>query len=261
MNHNDFVGHEPCPKCGSKDNLARYSDGHAFCFGCGHMENGIAKGSVKPAEGTIRHTLGLPVQVETRPGLATQIPDTPKGRVWLPRDAKKELPSHCLNWLGSYGITREEIIANDMQYSEYWNQLIFPLYEDEILIGYQGRNFDKHYPKYYNSGDFKDVLHVLGLTPGEDRGILLVEDMVSAIKCSRHIPTMPLFGSRIASDTLMRLKRLTNTLLFWLDPDKTKDQLVFADIARSFGIKVKVITTNKDPKDFLDADIKHQIVL
>jgi len=32
----DFVGHEPCPACGSKDNLARYSDGSAYCFGCSH---------------------------------------------------------------------------------------------------------------------------------------------------------------------------------------------------------------------------------
>lgn len=37
-----FVRHEPCPACGSKDNLARYSDGHAVCFsgGCNHYERG-----------------------------------------------------------------------------------------------------------------------------------------------------------------------------------------------------------------------------
>ena len=37
-----FVKHEPCPKCGSKDNLARYSDGHAVCFsvGCNYYEHG-----------------------------------------------------------------------------------------------------------------------------------------------------------------------------------------------------------------------------
>ena len=37
-----FVRHEPCPACGSKDNLARYSDGHAVCFtgGCSHYERG-----------------------------------------------------------------------------------------------------------------------------------------------------------------------------------------------------------------------------
>ena len=37
-NENHFVGHEPCPSCGSKDNLARYSDGHAYCFGCSYRE-------------------------------------------------------------------------------------------------------------------------------------------------------------------------------------------------------------------------------
>ena len=29
-----YVKKSPCPECGSKDNLAVYSDGHAFCFGC-----------------------------------------------------------------------------------------------------------------------------------------------------------------------------------------------------------------------------------
>lgn len=34
----EFVQHEPCPSCGSKDNLARYSDGHGYCFGCKYYE-------------------------------------------------------------------------------------------------------------------------------------------------------------------------------------------------------------------------------
>lgn len=35
-----LIRHEPCPECGSRDNLARYSDGHGYCFGCGHWEPG-----------------------------------------------------------------------------------------------------------------------------------------------------------------------------------------------------------------------------
>ena len=34
----NFIRHEPCPACGSKDNLAVYDD-HKFCFGCGHYES------------------------------------------------------------------------------------------------------------------------------------------------------------------------------------------------------------------------------
>lgn len=35
-----LIAKEPCPSCGSGDNLARYSDGHAYCFGhgCSHWE-------------------------------------------------------------------------------------------------------------------------------------------------------------------------------------------------------------------------------
>lgn len=32
------IRHEPCPACGSRDNLGRFSDGHAWCFGCGYYE-------------------------------------------------------------------------------------------------------------------------------------------------------------------------------------------------------------------------------
>ncbi len=33
-----FKQHEPCPNCGSADNLARYHDGSAWCFGCHYRE-------------------------------------------------------------------------------------------------------------------------------------------------------------------------------------------------------------------------------
>ena len=38
--NSEFITHEPCPICNSRDNLARYSDGHGYCFGCGHYEKG-----------------------------------------------------------------------------------------------------------------------------------------------------------------------------------------------------------------------------
>jgi len=48
VSDSEFVGHEPCPACGSKDNLARYSDGHGYCFGCEYYE---------PADGEERHAV------------------------------------------------------------------------------------------------------------------------------------------------------------------------------------------------------------
>lgn len=57
----EFVHKEPCPKCGSRDNLARYSDGHAFCFttGCNHYEKGDGLEGVVPAQTTSRKSKEL----------------------------------------------------------------------------------------------------------------------------------------------------------------------------------------------------------
>lgn len=33
-----FLWRESCPECGSRDNVARYDDGHAYCFGCDFYE-------------------------------------------------------------------------------------------------------------------------------------------------------------------------------------------------------------------------------
>ena len=46
------LNHEPCPACGSRDNLGRYSDGHGFCFGCGHYEKGWEKNKTHTAAAT-----------------------------------------------------------------------------------------------------------------------------------------------------------------------------------------------------------------
>ena len=42
-NNSEFVRHEPCPSCNSRDNLARYSDGHAYCFGCEYREPAVGE--------------------------------------------------------------------------------------------------------------------------------------------------------------------------------------------------------------------------
>ena len=51
---------EPCPKCGSKDNLVRYADGHAHCFsqGCDHWEPSGSESAGEPREGMEEHGSG-----------------------------------------------------------------------------------------------------------------------------------------------------------------------------------------------------------
>jgi twinkle protein len=51
-----FVRKESCPSCGSRDNLARYSDGHGWCFGCGYRERGEGEIEIKQ-EGRVKNLL------------------------------------------------------------------------------------------------------------------------------------------------------------------------------------------------------------
>jgi twinkle protein len=54
------VAREPCPDCGSRDNLTRYDDGHAYCFtpGCGRYE---------PGDGDTQHQPRRPVSKDLLP--------------------------------------------------------------------------------------------------------------------------------------------------------------------------------------------------
>jgi twinkle protein len=63
------IGKEPCPKCGSRDNLGRYDDGHAYCFGCHYYEPGDSqpKSEVKkPMTKDYRPLLGEAVAIPAR---------------------------------------------------------------------------------------------------------------------------------------------------------------------------------------------------
>lgn len=51
MSGDTCIAKEPCPKCGSTDNLARYDDGHAHCFtpGCEYWEGADSEDFTKGA--------------------------------------------------------------------------------------------------------------------------------------------------------------------------------------------------------------------
>lgn len=64
-----FVRHEPCPSCKSKDNLGRYDDGHGWCFGCGHYEKGETNERGSSPAVPQRVGDGVPVRVPVSPSL------------------------------------------------------------------------------------------------------------------------------------------------------------------------------------------------
>lgn len=133
---------------------------------------------------------------------------------------------------------------------------VFDVYNNLLLWQARYMGLDKSLPKYYTRGDAGNVLHILG----KCGRIVLVEDLLSAIKVSRVCRAVPLFGSNISDTLLRRLLTITNEIGIWLDKDKYKYQqgripsisLLFRD--------VKSIQSEKDPKEYDESTIQHKVL-
>lgn len=234
----DFVKHEPCPHCGSRDNLGVYDDGHKFCFGCGYVEKGNGFHKFNKKEKKDDRTLSLPTDCISR------LPINPV-RLWLDR----------------YQITDDEIYNNKFQWSEDKQMLVMPVYDVYgNLTMWQGRRFNTYDKKgkYFTQGNVESVYHILGYT--NPKRIIVVEDLISAIKVARVATVMPLFGSNISNERLVELARRFENLVIWLDFDKAAYTTKVKQTARLLFEKVSTILTKRDPKEHSESDIKSLLV-
>lgn len=225
-----FLRHEPCPKCGSKDNLARYEDNSAYCFGCGYVEN--------PNKYT------------------PSVEKGPERQVKLPLDTTNQLGSEALEWLAKYDINQSERIKYRFLWSPEKKQLIFPLFDkSQELLAYQARNFsESSKSKYFTQGKIHEMLYFCGK---QAPALILVEDLISAIKIARIGWAMPLFGSEASTPLLMRLKDHCRSVIVWLDSDKWKNSHDIVKRSQSIGLPAMSVFTNLDPKEYSDEKIKY----
>lgn len=222
-----FERHGPCPKCGSRDNLGHWSDGHSYCFGCGYYRSGSVsldsvKRSLTPSSGG-----GVPPLPDD---VSTYIPDVPYS--WLKK---------CL--------TDEEILSHRIGWSQERESIVFPVFDKQgNLLMWQSRYFGpkKDYPKYLTKGYKGDILHVLGEFPSGR--VILVEDLISAIVVSRVENSMPLWGSTIHLKTLKQVARYYGQVGIWLDADKLSTAVKAKGTASLIFDRVEVICTEEDPK-------------
>jgi hypothetical protein len=225
--------HERCPGCAKLgrdtkgDNLAVYSDGHTHCFGCGYHTHGDAITTYKNKQQAI---------------------EVKHPTVNLPEDVEYSYPIQALNWMKQYGFNRNNLLGHNILWSESTQLLIFPYYHNGLLFAWQGRYFGPKtdHPKWLTYGKVHEYDYILN---PENERIILVEDIVSAIKLSRYESVLPLFGSYISAKRLGQLSRFYPTIIIWLDPDKQKEALQFQKIALQYCANVYVVIADKDPKE------------
>lgn len=236
----EFLGHTNCPNCKSVDNLGVYDD-HVFCFGCRYYRS---KKSINP-------------------NLIKKIGEKEKRHdpnISLPDDYSVSIPKVGLDWLQKYNLTAQDIRDNHIGWSEQGKMigkdtpracqvapcLVFPVYDGEggllmYQLRYMGAN--SQIPRFYTRGA-KDMVHILG----KNGTIVIVEDIISAVKVSKVARAIPLFGSSINIDLLVRLHRFTDCFAIWLDRDKLAEAEKARKRAMQFFRYVGVVSTELDPK-------------
>lgn len=229
-----FLYHEPCPKCGSRDNLGVWNDGHKYCFGCGHHV---------PPPGRI---------------FVPEIPHAPSARVELPEDVSMLFPQHVDDWITRY-ITIREAMENNFLWSGSNQLLIMPVVgEDKDILMWQGRSFDPTRPKYVTKGSSKDVLDLHCKNVASEM-VVLVEDKLSAIKVGRHFNTICLYGSVIHEDIIPRIYKRFKVLTIWLDWDKMKEAYEYQMDFSPFFDEINVINSRQDPKAYDNHEILKKV--
>lgn len=235
-----FLHHEPCPRCGSRDNLGRYADGSAWCFGgCGYREKANRVPIYNP-----------------------QWLEKDDEAIILDEDLCNEYPSHVVAWLNSYGITVREALIYGWKYSPRRDQLVFIWYDEAgnpTLT--QARNFwSRSKVKYFTQGPTQQILPIFrfGASVGETK-LVVVEDVLSAVKISRQTDAMPCLGSTLSNSKLTRLRAFYGLLGVWLDADKWTNAVDIANRAKLLGFETKVIYTEKDPKEYENDFIAQRI--
>lgn len=235
-----FVGHEQCPKCGSRDNLARYDDGGAFCFGCHYHE--------RPTHAPMRR-MGNTTENDQRHSRP------------IPEDIGHDFSQQCIEWLGRYFVDVPTAIRNELYWSPRNEQLIYKLGNC-----WQARNFGKFwlekFGKCFTSGDVNECLHVYrGRSKGVGEALLdgtlvVVEDPVSALRIGPLCDAMPLLGSHLAQARLNALAKLYTSIVFWLDSDKYKEARAMEQRAKYMGLSARTIYTDEDPKCYTNDQLQ-----
>lgn len=197
----------------------------------------------------------------------------------FPDDYTRSIPVEAANWLRKYGITRSELDTHRIGWSPSRELLIFPIYgEGETIIAWQGRNFGEKWEptqgangfgtlyrrvpskrKYLTFGPVRDIMHVV--EPANSRWfdlLVVVEGFIDAIKVGRVAPAMPLWGSHMPLETIIRASKRFGRLAVWLDMDKAGEAVKTALRASQY-MPATVISTACDPKDYNEESISQDI--
>lgn len=199
---------------------------------------------------------------------------SPPQRVSLPEDFTTEIPEEGLVHLYKHHFTPELIQKYGIGYSEdsrifserkkEWYstgpRLIFPCYVNLELVYFEGRSISQtnQNMKYITVGGKSQLF--FSKTEKFRRPIVLVEDIMSAMRVGENIPAIALRGTKLSDVNLNFLVALTKYYILWLDHDgaglRASTQIYTRMSWRNNSGHIRQVKTALDPKCYSDKQIK-----
>ncbi len=222
------------PRCHSRDAKTLYDDGHSYCFSCHTYSKS-------------EHKMGTVTQIRA----ARTNPYPHRVPVSIRNCPQNEL------WLEKYFLTDEEI-AKYFFYAPISQRHVFAHGEGTEDEYYEARTVVEHIrPKTLSYGDKPTIF----LGDQDERTLVVVEDIVSAIRVGRQYGSLPLFGSYLSVGQMGKIKTAGyKNCVIWLDCDKYNFGMEYA---KQMGMLMPTVAiqTLLDPKCLPDMAITHTIEL
>ena len=172
----------------------------------------------------------------------------------VPEDLTSIIPYHYTRWLEDKGIFLTEITEN-WKYSPSTTRIVHEV---------EGRNGKFAELRTMFSNEVHKAIHV-GRKPYhiygnlDDSGVLVVvEDLISAIKVGRLYGTLCLFGDSLPNEVIAELGNNPNIyqVIVWLDGDKYNLSKEYANAFRKLNLDSAAVFTKEDPKAYSQGEIK-----
>jgi hypothetical protein len=156
-------------------------------------------------------------------------------------------------WLKSYGLSDDEIDLHFFYSPEQQRHVFWNLDLDGTEFFEARTASTNRIPKSLQHGQKPFV--VLGNHEDHQDVVVVVEDIISAIKVSRHYLTIPLFGSHLSPADMAKIGKLgVRGCVIWLDADKYTVGMHYAKQLSAI-LPTTALQTKEDPKCLHDTDI------
>jgi len=220
------MSREPCDQCGARRGRAEYENG-SFCHACKHKES--ARSLVSQA--AIKEALIVPEYNEDP----------------MPQEAQK--------YLDKYYITKRHIRSKHIFWSPLYQRICFPTCSLRLETFLEAesvwaRSLDvNRKDKWLFIGPAEQKNRLFRSRNNENNRLIIVEDVVSAIRVADFCDCLALGGTNVNSPQLVPIFLYYDRLVCMFDPDEAGKKAT-AEFKKRYSLlkPIDVIKVNKDPK-------------